>query len=95
MGRHEIRMRRQRTTARGSERYRNYNAVLKQHEADMRLKKILRVFTYFLLIAIVTILLVIVVRWEKRHGIKKKTNDSGYLLNATGQHPNHLEVQGL
>ncbi len=80
MGRHEIRMRRQRTTARGSERYRNYNAVLKQHEADMRLKKILRVFTYFLLIAIVTILLVIVVRWEKRQATKQKTSATSYRL---------------
>lgn len=66
MGRHEIRMRRQRTTARGSERYRNYNAVLKQHETDMKIKKITKVFVYFLVIAIVTILLIIVMRWEKR-----------------------------
>jgi hypothetical protein len=73
MGRHEIRMRRQRTTARGSERYRNYGAVLKQHEQDMRLKKILRVFTYFLLIALITILLVTVVRWERRQQAKPKT----------------------
>ncbi|MBS1555103.1 MAG: hypothetical protein JSU09_09260 [Bacteroidetes bacterium] len=76
MGRHEIRMRRQRTPARGSERYRNYNAVLKQHEQDMRLKKILRVFTYFLLIALITILLVIVMRWEKRQQAKPKTTSS-------------------
>lgn len=86
MGRHEIRMRRQRTTARGSERYRNYNAVLKQHEADMRLKKILRVFTYFLLIAIITILLVIVVRWEKRQQAKRQHTATSIRLLAKNSH---------
>ena len=91
MGRHEIRMRRQRTTARGSERYRNYNAVLKQHETDMRLKKILKVFTYLLIIAIVTVLLIIVVRWEKRQGIKQRTNGLSYKLSAPSERSIHTE----
>lgn len=78
MGRHEIRMRRQRTTARGSERYRNYNAVLKQHEADMKIKKIMKVFVYFLIIAIVTILLVMVMRWEKRQENRPSKSTSSF-----------------
>ncbi len=51
MGKHEIRMRRQRLTARGTERFRNYDAVLRQHEQEKRMKKIVRVFTFFVLIA--------------------------------------------
>lgn len=79
MGRHEIRMRRQRTTSRGSDRYRNYNAVLKQHETDMRIKKITKVFTYLLMIAIITIVLVIVIRWEKRQQIKSQPKPSSFI----------------
>ena len=66
MGKHEIRMRRQRMTARGSERFRNYGAILKQHDEERKMKKITKVFTFFLLIAILIILLVIVNRWEKK-----------------------------
>lgn len=82
MGRHEIRMRRQRTTARGSERYRNYNAVLKQHEADMKIKKIMKVFVYFLIIAVVTILLVMVMRWEKRQSEKSNQKTTSCIPKA-------------
>lgn len=82
MGRHEIRMRRQRTTARGSERYRNYNAVLKQHEADMKIKKIMKVFVYFLIIAIVTLLLVMVMRWEKRQSEKSNQKTTSCIPKA-------------
>jgi Zn-dependent M32 family carboxypeptidase len=72
-------MRRQRTTSRGSDRYRNYNAVLKQHETDMRIKKITKVFTYLLLIAIITIVLVIVIRWERRQQIKPQSKSSSFI----------------
>jgi hypothetical protein len=47
-------------------RHRNYSALLQQHEKDQRLKRMLKVFTYFLVILIVTVLLIIVIRWEKR-----------------------------
>lgn len=66
MSRNEIRLRRQKLTSRGTERFRNYGAVLQRHEEEMRLKKILRVFTYFLIILIVVVLLVIVVRMERK-----------------------------
>jgi len=72
MGKHEIRMRRQRLTARGTERFRNYGDVLKQHEQDKRMKKIVRVFIYFLAILVVIILIVMVQRWEKRERGKGK-----------------------
>ncbi|MBY0432694.1 MAG: hypothetical protein K2U26_01140 [Cyclobacteriaceae bacterium] len=75
MSKHEIRLRRQRLTARGSDRFRNYGAVLQRHERDMRLKKILRVFTLFLVILIILVLIVIVVRIEKK-AVKKNTTTS-------------------
>lgn len=71
MGKHEIRMRRQRLTARGTERFRNYDAVLKQHEQEQKMKKIVRVFVFFLLIIVVVILITFVQRWEKRQGDKQ------------------------
>jgi hypothetical protein len=70
MGKHEIRMRRQRLTARGSERFRNYGDVLKQHKQDKKTKKIVRVFIFFLLIVVAIILLLILQRWEKKYSKK-------------------------
>ena len=75
MGKHEIRMRRQRLTARGTERFRNYDAVLKQHEQEQKMKKIVRVFVFFLLIVVVIILITFAQRWEKRQGDKKARSE--------------------
>jgi hypothetical protein len=65
MGKHEIRLRRQRIASRGSERFRNYGSVLKQHEEEKRIKLIIRIFTFFLIIAALVLLFVVVTRWEK------------------------------
>ncbi|MCA6378895.1 MAG: hypothetical protein IM606_07335 [Cytophagales bacterium] len=86
MGKHEIRMRRQRLTARGTDRFKNYGAVLKQHEEEKRMKKIVRVFTFFLLILVVIILIVIVNRWEKKAKEKKLPVTSYQLkVSASGE----------
>lgn len=53
-------------TARGAERFRNYGAVLQRHEQEMRVRKIIRVFGYFLVILILVLMLVIVYRIERR-----------------------------
>lgn len=66
MSKHEIRLRRQKMTSHGAERYRNYGAVLQRHEQEKRLKKIVRVFGYFLIILILVMLIVIVTRVEKK-----------------------------
>lgn len=66
MGKHEIRLRRQRMSARGSDRYRNYNAVLKQHGNEKRFKQITRIFTFLILIALVVIIFMAISRWEKK-----------------------------
>ena len=66
MSRHEIRLRRKKITTRGTERFRNYDAVLKSHEENQRLKKILKVFTLFAIILILVMLIIMVIRWEKK-----------------------------
>jgi len=86
MGKHEIRMRRQRLTARGTDRFKNYGAVLKQHEEEKRMKKIVRVFTFFLLIVVVILLIVIVNRWEKKARVKMLPVTSNQLkVSASGE----------
>jgi hypothetical protein len=75
MGKHEIRMRRQRLTARGADRFKNYGAVLKQHEAEKRMKKIVRVFIFFLLIVLIVVLFRIVHKWENKAGSNVRTSE--------------------
>jgi hypothetical protein len=83
MGKHEIRLRRQRMSARGSDRYRNYNAVLKQHSNEKRIKQITRIFTFFLLIAVVIIIFMIVTRWEKKQNAKPQSKTNTTVLHVT------------
>jgi hypothetical protein len=73
MGKHEIRLRKQRITARGSERFRNYSTVLKQHEEEKRIKLLVRIFTFFLIIAALILLFVVVSRWEQKQ--EKQVNN--------------------
>lgn len=70
MGRNEIRLRRQRMTARGIERFRNYNSVLQRHEENRRIKKIMRVFGFFLVLLVVIMVIIFLSRWEERAGDK-------------------------
>lgn len=73
MGKHEIRMRRQRLTARGSERFKNYGSVLQQHEQEKKMKRIVKVFGFFLVIAVLIIIYLVVQRWESKRIKKNKT----------------------
>jgi uncharacterized membrane protein YvbJ len=70
MGRNEIRLRRHRMTARGVERYRNYNAILQRHEENRRIKKIVRVFGLFVVILIVIMLILFLSRFENKGQVK-------------------------
>jgi hypothetical protein len=74
-----------RLTARGSERYKNYGSVLQQHEKEQRMKKIVKVFAFFLVIAIAVLLYMIVQRWEEKKIKKEKTSFS------TEQNSKHFE----
>lgn len=75
-------MRRQRLTARGTDRFKNYGAVLKQHEEEKRMKKIIRVFTFFMLIVLVVVLIVMVNKWEKK-AKEKRIPDTSYRFNIS------------
>lgn len=46
--------------------HRNYGELMERHERDIRLRRIAKTFIYFLIIAALLILFVIVRRWEKQ-----------------------------
>jgi heme/copper-type cytochrome/quinol oxidase subunit 2 len=83
MGKHEIRLRRQRMSARGSDRFRNYNAVLKQHSDEKRIKQITRIFTFFLLIALIIVIFIAITRWEENQNVKPKSKINTTVLCVT------------
>ncbi len=83
MGKHEIRLRRQRIASRGSERFRNYGSVLKQHEEEKRIKLIVRIFTFFLIIAALVLLFVVVSRWEKKQEKSADQTSPAKIINHT------------
>jgi pilus assembly protein TadC len=72
MGRNEIRLRRQKMSAGRIAQHRNYGDIMARHERDIKLKRITRIFIYFILIAIITILFFFVRRWEKNYVPKGK-----------------------
>jgi len=73
MGRNEIRLRRTRFTGKGSERFRNYGAVLQQHQKETRIKKILRVFALLLIILFLISLLFFISLVERKASEKKSS----------------------
>ena len=87
MGRNEIRLRRHRMTARGIERFRNYNSVLKRHEENASIKKIMRVFGFFLALLIVILIIVFLSRWEQRSQGYRSAKDSVVMSTVLNDHP--------
>lgn len=71
MGRNEIRLRRQRMSAGNIARHRNYGELLERHDREQKWKRLFKVFIYFLIVAFLSIILVIVVRWERKKEQKK------------------------
>lgn len=47
-------------------RHRNYGELMARHERGMRIKRIARLITFFLLIIFLLVVFAIVVRWEKQ-----------------------------
>jgi hypothetical protein len=74
MGRNDIRLRRNRISAGNIARHRNYSELLGRHEREQKLKRQFKLFIYFLIIAFLTILFVIVVRWEQRKEREQRRN---------------------
>ena len=75
MGRNEIRLRRQRMAAGNISRHRNYGDLLERHEREQKWKRMFKIFIYFLIVAFLTIIFIIVLRWEKRTTLKKNTTE--------------------
>jgi len=76
--------------ARGSERFRNYGAVLERHEKELRIRKIVRVFSFLFIILIVVMLIIIVVRVERKS--EKKNTETGFVHHKNQEvifHPIH------
>ena len=47
-------------------RHRNYGDLLVRHERDLKIKRLMKLFVYFLLVAFFIIVFIMVSRWEKR-----------------------------
>lgn len=47
-------------------RHRNYGELMERHERDQKWKRLFKIFTYFLLVAFLTIIFLIIIRWEQR-----------------------------
>jgi pilus assembly protein TadC len=76
MGRNEIRLRRQKMSSGRIAQHRNYGSLMARHEYDVKLKRIFRIFTYFIIIVIVMVLFFIVRRWEKNQKHETKAKQS-------------------
>lgn len=73
MGRNEIRLRRNMMSTGRIARHRNYAELMRQHDRDSRLNRVLKVFGYFLVALFLIIILIIVLRWEKKQSDKSTT----------------------
>jgi len=65
MGRNEIRLRRQRMSSGRIAQHRNYGDIMARHERDIKLRRISRIFIYFIIIAVLILLFMFVRRWTK------------------------------
>jgi large-conductance mechanosensitive channel len=76
MGKNEIRLRRNRMSAGRIAQHRNYGELMARHERDVKLRRITKVVIYFLIIAFLMILFIIVARWENRKTIKEQETET-------------------
>jgi large-conductance mechanosensitive channel len=89
MGKNEIRLRRNRISAGRIAQHRNYGELMARHAHDVKLRRITKVVIYFLIIAFLMILFIIVARWENRKNIKEQeTETAGNVItyNTSPQH---------
>jgi large-conductance mechanosensitive channel len=52
--------------------HRNYGDIMARHERDIKIKRITRAFIYFLIIAVLILLFLLVRRWEQNTQPKAK-----------------------
>ena len=73
MGRNDIRLRRNKISSRRIDRYRNYGLLMSRHEQNQKIKRLTKIFIYFLLTLFLGIILFLVFRWEKKNDTVKTT----------------------
>lgn len=71
MGRNEIRLRRHRISSGRIAQHRNYGDIMARHERDQKIKRIARIFTYFIIILVIILLFYVVRIWERRQAQPK------------------------
>ena len=91
MSKHDIRLRRQKFTARGPDRFRNYGAVLQRHEKEMKIRKIIRVFTFLFVIMIIVMWILIIRQVERKVENKKTTSSLSVQDTKFGMGTNHFK----
>ena len=64
--------------------HRNYGDLMARHEKEQRLKRIARMFIYFLIILFMFLLFLFVREWEKVQKEKKDTKTSLVISDAAG-----------
>ena len=72
MGRNEIRLRRNRISSGRIAQHRNYGDIMARHEREQKIKRIARVFTYFIIILAIILLFYAVRIWERRQSMPKE-----------------------
>jgi len=82
MGRNDIRLRRNMISSGRISRHRNYSEVMRQHDSQTKMKRVFRVFAYFLVALFFILILIIVLRWEKKQSGTSKESTQGELLHT-------------
>ena len=72
MGRNEIRLRRNRISSGRIAQHRNYGDIMARHERDQKIRRIARVFTYFIIILVIVLLFYVVRIWERKQSAPKE-----------------------
>jgi len=60
--------------------HRNYSDIMERHERDIRIRRVVKVFVFFLIIAALLIMFVIVKRWEQKETTDKPAT-AGLIVN--------------
>jgi predicted nucleic acid-binding Zn ribbon protein len=71
MGRNDIRLRRNAISSGRIAQHRNYGEIMARHEKEARIKRIVRVFIYFLIIVFMILMFLLVRQIQEKSGDSK------------------------
>jgi hypothetical protein len=80
MGRNEIRLRRQKMSSGRIAQHRNYGELMARHERDTKIRRVVRVFLYFLIILFLLVIFMIVSRWEQKQNDRHSTPSTAQVV---------------